>query len=334
MAATIQLTKLYQPGIWSIAQDKLKLDTFLTLFVNSIVARVSSAEIVRSTIGINYTYIAQFDKEKFVLKFEHIDRAFNEKFCARILKELGFFTPIVRLIKHDKRNGKNILMTFHESLNDLDKDELNDNYALFMPAFEAKSMLELIQASELAKLSPQKLSMLFRKIGEIAVYDLLYGNNDRFFRLDGSVEAIFSACHFNCGNIMLASQSEGDLQVLAIDNGSSSGLVNQLPWVKTQSSLVYEHFKKAFRYAVKEGHAQEFANHILRGSTICINQFPECFSQADAEKFLIEGANQGCQQLKQLDREKFIALLAPHAKGTLAQKTLDLIKENLSILQD
>jgi hypothetical protein len=278
---------------------------------------------------LNQTFIAQFcgvdqTNFNFILKYDYANILGNEKFCSRILHHLGLITPTIKIIKNGK--GSDIIAKFQHEMQNISPEE--DDQLLFMPAFQAETVNSLIINKKIAEIGVEDFQFLLKLFGEMAVYDLLIGNNDRFFHLKPGDKILFSDPFFNSGNVMLATplpKQGGNLQLFAIDNGSSQQLQAQK---KDTPSELYQKFRRAFCYVVGEGHFLEFAQHILKGVMERLRKGdPKNLPpQLEAEKLINQGIQSGIDRLRQIDLDLF----SQSAKTPLALTTLHLIKENLS----
>jgi len=338
-------SEYYSDGTNVIAGNKSLINDLLLIFCKAI-EKGQNAQISRSCEGQQFTFLANIildqqgekltplchllpisRKIDFILKFENKIVANNEKFCSKVINQLGFITPIITSIKSEKKDGSSIINAFKSQVSDFYFYSADDKL-VFMLAFEAKTVNVLIKEKILDQLSVTSLKILFTNLGELAVYDLLIGNNDRLFRLTTIEGTLFGDPSFNSGNVMLSitpSKENGEqITFFAIDNGSSPHLETNM----SSPNSLYTKFREAFSNLATDNSFGPFANHILQGIA---KQFK--FGNLDAKDFLIQGISKGLEKLKKLDREQFILSLEQHARSALSKTTLKLINENLSQLK-
>lgn len=92
-----------------------------------------------------------------------------------------------------------------------------------MPQLDANNFKEASK-SKIKQMSPEDQQVMLEKFGEIALLDIILGNNDRFVSFTDNVETLFSATSsFNSGNVMmefdeLESGHQKLVEVYPIDN--------------------------------------------------------------------------------------------------------------------
>ncbi len=191
-----------------------------------IFARLPNEEDRESQKGLN-----------FILKYVNKDNAANEKYCSELFKQFQFNAPDLAFVGSElisaRSTGRDLMRAMHRS-------ELGDNGELvFMFAFEGADFNSMLKLQSFFNLTDESFKNLLADMGEIAVFDLLIGNDDRFFRnQETNPRRIQSFCNY--GNIMFKLKWTEDakhelVETYSIDNATSARLKPKVARFDTES---------------------------------------------------------------------------------------------------
>lgn len=161
---------------------------------------------------------------KFILKCILPELAVNTRFCSRVLEKLGMKTPEIFVFNKSRPQIGTLAKVISKSI----PVEKGRYHAAFMQAFPGTDFGGAVKTRALFHLNSANWKAFLKSCGRIAVFDLITGNNDRFYRPDLFKAPDQVAPFFNAGNIMLTIPVKGagdvEMKVFCIDNGSAQVL--------------------------------------------------------------------------------------------------------------
>src|SRR3989338_444176 len=164
----------------------------------------------------------------FVLKWEKESEAQNERFCSRLLRECNFNTSDMHFVSDSIAMS---LLPYAIAKKPAMENLGNSRPLMLMPEFQASTFSALVKNGSLFQMDRDDWKKMFRFFGQVAVFDLLIGNDDRLIKLQGADDlSLEKNPSFNSGNIMLhlipTTDSKKKLtHCYLIDNGTSRYLL-------------------------------------------------------------------------------------------------------------
>jgi hypothetical protein len=161
----------------------------------------------------------------FILKSLNKESAENEKFCADLFRKFELNTPRLYFVGSEKIKGnvtgQSLIEKIHGTVGD-------SNELIFMFGFEATTLKDLITSKALFELKTEDLEKIFSTMGQVAIFDLLIANDDRFFRHNSENPSRVGK-FLNEGNIMFDLKITGNKertfsQAFIIDNATTQNL--------------------------------------------------------------------------------------------------------------
>ena len=343
-----------------------KINQFFNFFFTGISRENRSTHIIRSGHGAtDLTYICHKYVEdegrvlKFVTKYIHPALSANTRLCSAVFDHLGLQSPKLHVVDSTYCGflPRGRIGTFM----DVDKQKYKKHDFAFMNAFPGADIGNLIENQAFFQISEAGICSMFMTFGAVSVYDLMLGNDDRFYR--PNLECIDTPSNvdpfLNSGNIMLEiySPSTEKLEapnIYCIDNTSSNRLT---PFLSKKNEVEFDQekqdyltaFFKAFSYF--KDHEQELALKIYEGiyqevakvkHVLTEEENQHCFFNKDlGVNSLAEGIKGGYQQLraKKSELPTFMAScldqIKPDEQGMLfCKKIIELADRCLQSLTD
>ncbi len=184
-----------------------------------------------SSGGTGFTFLGQISSSAilneipdqrigFVVKWQSEEQCNVERIGALFFKALGFPAPETYRVDHSIANSIGpfaikecpSLETTYKSLS-----------LIAMPQLDANNFKEASK-SKIKQMSIEDQKVMLQKFGEIALLDIILGNNDRFISFTDNVDSPFSLTStFNSGNVMMEFEEFEDgnqklVNVFPIDN--------------------------------------------------------------------------------------------------------------------
>ncbi len=256
------------------------INKYFSEFLSGINNENKNARIIRSCKGAtDLTYICRKYLEseektiKFVTKYIHPALSANTRLCSAVFNRLGLQSPKIYVVDSNYTNflprGK------IGAFMGVDKQKYGKHDFAFMNAFDGADIGGVINNLSFFHLKEKCVSSLLKTFGTVAVYDLILGNDDRFYRPSYELIDDPSAVEpfINNGNVILEIKLDCDFNyklfnVFCIDNTSSNRLKSYLTKNKTlefeECKQVYlNSFLKAFVYF--KSNEDKFAEKIYAG---------------------------------------------------------------------
>ncbi len=342
-----------------------KVNNFFRLFLEEITQENHSSYIIRSSKGATdltylcYKYLPDENRTlKFVVKYIHPSQSANTRLCSAVVERLGLQSSKVYVVdpQYSGFSAKGKIM----KLLSINSRYKKHDFA-FMSAFSGANIGNLIENREFFRMDEHSIGRMLTLFGKVAVFDLMMGNDDRFYR--PNTEFIDNPAavdpFINSGNIMLelkaTSENTRELSnVFCIDNTSSArlnALLNKKREVdfEEEKQLYLTSFFKAFSYF--KDHNVEFASKIYEGilseanseankENLSEEEKKHCFFNGPLMvKYLAEGVRAGYDQLKVQKSELpgfmqgCVATIAPSEQGNFfCKKILELANSCLQVL--
>nr|NGX60153.1 hypothetical protein [Chlamydiota bacterium] len=161
---------------------------------------------------------------EFVLKWQNLAFCTIEKLGAQIFQHFGFHVP--KIHQFSKSEATEVMHAAREM--DFKLEAMVNGVPLIaMPKIHGGNLTDIIKNGKLKKLSKEDLEILLQKFGQIALLDLIIGNDDRFIGFSSNLKQVFHKS-LNPGNVMVEVDQSSPprlVGVYPIDNCTSADLI-------------------------------------------------------------------------------------------------------------
>lgn len=138
-----------------------------------------------------------------VLKWQNQTRTQNEQIVTQSMRDLGVHVPFIEKIETPCPDLISIACQKKQTMPPFCPSESYPLGLLAIQHLPGKNFLNFVQTNALFDLSPDLQEELFIQLGQVSVFDIFVGNDDRIIRVDLTQKTIIENHKMNSGNVMM-----------------------------------------------------------------------------------------------------------------------------------